>query len=38
VEVGWRGDHQYAVITFAKASEEYYALRAAAQVVDLLIP
>jgi len=38
VEVGWRGDHQYAVITFAKASKEYYALRTAAQIVDLLIP
>jgi len=37
-EVGWIGDPRYAVITFAKASEEYYALRAAAQVVDLLIP
>jgi len=38
VEVGWRGDHRYAVITFAKASKEYYALRTAAQIVDLLIP
>jgi len=38
VEVGWIGEPRYAVITFAKASKEYYALRAAAQVVGLLIP
>jgi len=30
VEVGWIGDPRYAVITFAKATKEYYTLRAAA--------
>jgi len=37
-EVKYYENPHYVAVTFAKASEEYYALRAAAQIVDLLIP